>query len=352
MLNSFLDLIDKLEKNGGLDTEEYKELLKSYKYPKERDILAAKACEKRKAIYGDNIFIRGLIEVSNICGNDCLYCGIRRSNKNVTRYKMDKSDILSCCENGYCLGIKTFVLQGGESGCFNDDVLCDIVHSIKDRFPDCAVTLSLGEKSYKSYKNLFDSGAERYLLRHETIDKTHYKKLHPENMSYENRIRSLNDLKEIGYQTGSGFMVGSPFQDLNHIAKDLKFLEDFKPQMVGIGPFIPHKDTIFAKEQPGSTDLTLFLISLLRLILPRALIPATTALASLDKDGYKKGIKAGANVIMINLAPEGFKEKYQIYDDKICVSEKLADSFENVKSIAEAENMKIAFDRGDYKFDV
>ena len=297
-----IDLINRLEKKRSLSVEEYEYLIdnRNEEYAK---ILAEKAVEARKRVYGNDVYIRGLIEISNICKNDCHYCGIRAGNRNCERYRLTKEQILSCCENGYSLGFRTFVMQGGEDGYFSDEVMVDIIAEIKEKYPDCAITLSLGERSYESYKRLFDAGADRYLLRHETADKDHYGRLHPSNLSFDARMECLRNLKEIGFQTGCGFMVGSPYQTTANIAKDLKFIEEFRPEMCGIGPFIPHEQTVFKDYPAGSLELTCCLLAVIRLISPEILLPATTALGSIDPQGREKGILAGANVVMPNLSP-------------------------------------------------
>ena len=265
-----------------------------------------------------------MIEISNICRNDCLYCGIRRSNTNCERYRLTPAEIVACADEGYELGFKTFVLQGGEDPFFSDEVLGGVVREIKSRHPYCAVTLSMGERSRESYKFLRACGADRYLLRHETADREHYAKLHPESMSFDNRMRCLRELRELGYQVGCGFMVGSPFQTERNLAQDLKFIEDFKPDMCGIGPFIPHKDTPFRDATAGTAELTCYLLSIIRLIYPSVLLPATTALGTIHPTGRELGIMSGANVVMPNLSPVNVRKKYELYDNKICTGEESA----------------------------
>ncbi|QKO30577.1 [FeFe] hydrogenase H-cluster radical SAM maturase HydE [Caproicibacterium lactatifermentans] len=271
--------------------------------------------------FGKQIFYRGIIEFTNICKNDCIYCGIRRSNTAVSRYRLTKEDILACCAAGYEYGYRTFVLQGGEDVYFNDDRMTDIVSSIHSAYPDCAITLSLGERSRESYQKLFDAGADRYLLRHETANKAHYGKLHPAQMSFDHRMQCLRELKEIGYQTGCGMMIGSPYQTAEDLAEDMAFLYDFQPEMVGMGPFIPHKDTPFRDYPAGRLDLCLFLLSLTRLTLPDVLLPATTALGTIHPQGRELGILSGANVIMPNLSPTSVRKQYMLYNNKICTDE-------------------------------
>ncbi|MDR1478156.1 MAG: [FeFe] hydrogenase H-cluster radical SAM maturase HydE [Planctomycetaceae bacterium] len=279
----------------------------------------------RRSYYGTDVYIRGLIEISNYCRNDCYYCGIRRSNRYIERYRLTKEEILNCCEIGYELGYRTFVLQGGEDNFYTDKIICEIVAEIRNKYPDCAITLSLGEKSYQSYKSFFDSGANRYLLRHETADAEHYAVLHPPDMQLNNRKKCLLALKEIGYQVGAGFMVGSPHQTTQNILADLRFLQNLEPAMIGIGPFIPHSQTPFQYFENGDLRLTLRLISILRLLFPYALIPATTALGTIDPLGRELGIVSGANVVMPNLSPVAVRKKYELYDNKICTGEEAAE---------------------------
>lgn len=301
----------------------------------------------RERYYGKKVYIRGLIEFTNYCINDCFYCGIRRSNKNADRYRLEKSEILDCCKEGYELGFRTFVLQGGEDGYFSDEKICSIVQEIKRFYPDCAVTLSVGEKSRDGYQAYFDAGADRYLLRHETADGGHYAKLHPKELSAENRRRCLYDLKEIGYQVGTGFMVGSPYQTADNLALDMMFIKSLQPHMVGIGPFVPHHDTPFGNEKAGTLGLTLFMLGLIRLTLPPVLLPATTALGTIDPQGREKGVLAGANVVMPNLSPLNVREKYLLYDNKICTGCESAQSVEDLKKRMSQIGYDVVVDRGD-----
>lgn len=340
------NLIDKLEKNQILSKEEFVRLL-AISEKDDIDYLTERAKCIRDDIYGKRVFIRGLIEISNYCKNDCYYCGIRRSNKNAQRYRLSKEQILSCCEKGYELGFRTFVMQGGEDAFFKDEVVCDIVSSIKERYPDCAVTLSLGERSTESYRKMKEAGADRYLLRHETFDNTHYNKLHPVELDPENRKRCLRDLKALGYQTGTGIMVGSPYQTLENIAEDLLFIKELNPEMIGIGPFIPHKDTPFKDFESGTMEMTLRLISILRLLCPKALIPATTALGTISAQGREKGILAGANVIMPNLSPKEDRKKYMLYNDKLSDGEEAAEGLNKLKESMRKIGYEIVEDRGD-----
>ncbi len=309
--------------------------------------LYAAADAVRRRYYGDAVYIRGLIEVSNYCKNNCLYCGIRRANDKLERYRLGKDEILACCREGHELGFRTFVMQGGEDDSFTDEFVCDVVHSIKSLYPDTAVTLSLGERSYESYKAMYDAGADRYLLRHETADSGHYSRLHPRSMTLEARKKCLYDLKSIGYQVGSGFMVGSPYQSYDNIACDLEFLKELEPHMIGIGPFISHSDTPFKDEKNGTLYMTLKLIAILRLMFPKALIPSTTALGSVAEVGRELGLKAGANVIMPNLSPNNVREKYSLYDNKLHTGNEAAENLEKLKIAVKKIGYKIVTDRGD-----
>ena len=307
----------------------------------------ARECTEK--YYGRGVYTRGLIEFTNYCKNNCHYCGIQRGNKEVERYRLSKEEILSCCEEGYRLGFRTFVLQGGEDPYFTDEKIVEIVQAIKKGFPDCAVTLSIGEKSRVSYEKYFHAGADRYLLRHETADREHYQYLHPKELSWENRMRCLKDLKEIGFQVGCGFMVGSPHQTAKTLAKDLYFIQEFQPDMCGIGPFIPQHTTVFAKEKAGTLEDTLFLLSLLRLIHPNMLIPATTALGTIDKRGRELGILSGANVLMPNLSPTAVRKKYLLYDNKICTGDESAQCRACLSRRMESIGAHLLVDRGDVK---
>jgi len=347
-MNKVFQLIDRLEKERRLSADEYAQLISGFT-PQAAEYAAAKAVNARQRIYGSSVYIRGLIEISNICKCDCFYCGIRASNVNCQRYRLTPEDILECCEEGYCLGFRTFVMQGGEDGYYTDEVLCGLLRRIKEKYPDSAVTLSLGERSRDSYQKLFDAGADRYLLRHETADKAHYEKLHPAPLSFENRMRCLWDLKEIGYQVGCGFMVGSPYQTPAELAKDLKFIEEFQPDMCGIGPFIPQHDTPFGNEAAGTLELTCYMLSIVRLIKPNILLPSTTALGSIHPTGREMGILAGANVVMPNLSPTSVRKKYLLYDNKLSDGDESAQSVASLKRRMSAIGYEIVTDRGDIK---
>ena len=338
-------LIDRLAETHSLSVSEYQTLVLS-ETETLRTYAAQKADKIRRDIYGDSIYIRGLIEVSNVCRNDCYYCGIRASNRACDRYLLTDDQILSCCAEGYALGFRTFVMQGGEGGLPVARV-CSIVTVIKTRYPDCAVTLSLGEYQTGDYQRMYDAGADRYLLRHETADKTHYQQLHPQTLSFDNRMRCLYDLKRIGFQVGCGFMFGSPYQTPACLAKDLAFIEAFRPDMCGIGPFIPQKDTPFRDFPAGSAHQTAYLLSLIRLIQPNILLPATTALGTILASGQALGIQSGANVIMPNLSPLSEREKYALYDNKRSAGTESAQNLADLKASMQALGYRIVTARGD-----
>ena len=340
-------LIDKLEHERRLTEEEYVSLI-HFRDAETTQYLFERAAEVRQIYYGKDVYIRGLIEFTNYCRKNCLYCGIRAGNKNIERYRLTQDEILECCHIGYDLGFRTFVLQGGEDMTYSDDAMVEIITTIKRQYHDCAVTLSTGERSYESYKRYKEAGADRFLLRHETADAVHYRQLHPKEMSSDERKQCLTYLKKLGFQFGTGFMVGSPFQTPELLAKDLLFIQNINPQMVGIGPFIPHHETPFATEKAGSVELTLYLLAILRLMLPQALLPATTALGTLDSDGRERGILAGANVLMPNLSPLDVRKKYMIYDNKIATGLEAAESLKKLKKSVAKIGYQIVEARGDY----
>lgn len=313
------------------------------------EMLAKEADAIRRQVYGDTVFVRGLIEFTNYCRNDCYYCGIRKGNTQAERYRLTKEEILACAREGYALGYRTFVLQGGEDYAYTDLDLCHIVEAIKQLYPDCAVTLSVGERKKESYRMYFSAGADRYLLREETAAPEHYRKLHPAYMDGENRKRCLWDLKEIGYQVGAGFMVDSPFQTTQDLIGDLRFLQELMPDMIGIGPFLTHAQTPFAVYENGSANKTLRLVSVLRLMFPYVLLPATTALGTLDPLGREKGLKAGANVLMPNLSPVSVRKKYELYDNKICTGDESAQCRNCLEKRVESAGYRIVTDRGDVR---
>lgn len=341
-------IVDRLEGGGELVREELEALLLRGN-SEETEYLKKRARHVADSIYGKNIYIRGLIEFTNYCRNNCFYCGIRRDNKNVQRYRLSAEQIMECCRTGYGLGFRTFVLQGGEDAYFTDERICRLVYHIKSDFSDCAVTLSIGEKSRRSYQAYFDAGADRYLLRHETANDEHYGRLHPKELCLENRKRCLYDLKEIGYQVGAGFMVGSPFQTIDTLYEDLQFIRELQPHMVGIGPFIPQKDTPFGSEPAGTLEMTLRLLSIIRLMNPCVLLPATTALGTVHPMGRELGIQAGANVVMPNLSPVEVREKYKLYDNKICTGDEAAECRHCLSGRMESIGYQIVVDRGDFK---
>ena len=339
-------LVDKLEAQNRLNREEWIQLIKG-RTPELAQYIFEKARKIQQAYYGTDVYIRGLIEFTNYCKNDCYYCGIRRSNSKAHRYRLSEEQILRCCQQGYTLGFRTFVLQGGEDGYFTDERMVSLVKEIRKNYPDCAITLSIGERSYDSYLALFEAGADRYLLRHETWDEEHYRLLHPPALSAKHRQQCLWDLKKIGYQVGTGYMVGSPFQTAQNLADDMLFLEELNPQMVGIGPFIPHHDTPFKDQAAGTLELTLYMLGLIRLMLPKVLLPATTALGTIDEKGRELGILAGANVVMPNLSPENVRKDYLLYDNKICTGSEAAECRMDLENRMHAIGYHVVCHRGD-----
>ena len=314
------ELIDLLESQGQLSKEQWVEVIEGYT-PEIANYVFEKARALRETHYGKDTYLRGLIEFTNYCKQDCYYCGIRKGNKEVNRYRLSNDEIYACCAEGYQLGFRTFVLQGGEDPYYTDERLCEIVTHIKANYPDCAITLSLGERSYDSYLALYEAGADRYLLRHETACHIHYHQLHPADMRAHNRQECLRDLKAIGYQVGTGFMVGSPYQTAEQLAEDMLFIKTLDPQMVGIGPFLPHHETPFKEKTAGTLEQTLYMLGLLRLMIPKALLPATTSLGTAAPDGREQGVLAGANVVMPNLSPTSVRKDYLLYDNKICTTD-------------------------------
>lgn len=346
MTASPANIADELIKNGDLSDEKFRRLIES----EECDDILIKAADKvRRRVYGDEVYLRGLIEFTSYCKNNCYYCGIRRDNRKAQRYRLREDEILLCCNEGYSLGYRTFVLQGGEDMYYSDEMICSIVSSIKGQYPDCAVTLSIGERSEESYRAYFEAGADRYLLRHETADEEHYRMLHPEEMSLSRRKKCLFTLKSIGYRVGSGFMVGSPYQTTENIISDLRFLQELDPDMIGIGTYITHKDTPFSDKENGSLSLAVRLIAILRIMFPHALIPATTALGTIHPEGREMALRAGANVVMPNLSPVKVREKYSLYDNKICTGEESAQCRKCLEKRIESAGYKAVTDIGDVK---
>lgn len=341
-------LIQKLNQEKQLTKEEWIYLIEN-RDEKTAEYLFELARTIQKQQFGNKIYTRGLIEFTNYCKNNCLYCGIRRDNSKADRYRLTLEEILDCCKSGYELGFRTFVLQGGEDGYYTDERLVEIISTIKKEYPDCAITMSVGERSYDSYLKMFKAGADRYLLRHETADEVHYGMLHPVELSAQNRKECLYNLKKIGYQTGTGFMVGSPGQTSEHLAEDMIFIRELNPHMVGIGPFVPHHETPFAEEAGGTVELTLYMLGLLRVMLPQVLLPATTALGTIDSKGREKGILAGANVVMPNLSPTNVRKKYELYDNKICTGDEAAECRQCLNRRMESIGYELTVDRGDYR---
>lgn len=339
-------LIEKLHQEHSLTIEEWQQLFESYT---EQDVAYAIDLARETAVkeFGKKIYFRGIIEFTNFCKNDCYYCGIRKSNHKCQRYRLNMEEIMECCQEGYENGFRTFVLQGGEDGWFHDERMCEIVSRIKANYPDCAVTLSLGERSRESYERLKNAGADRYLLRHETADEEHYRRLHPEDQTLKNRLRCLEDLKELGYQTGCGIMVGTPGQTPKSLAEDLKFMEQFQPEMIGIGPFIPHQETPFREEPRGDVKLTLFVLALCRILFPKVLLPSTTALGTAEADGRKQGVLAGCNVVMPNLSPVSVRKKYMLYDKKAGTDLSAKEGIRMLRDQMEEIGYEVVVGRGD-----
>lgn len=340
------DIVEKLYSTGDISDDELRTLIETDDADT-AELLRKRADEVRQRSYGKKVFLRGLIEISSYCRNDCLYCGIRRSNKEADRYRLDREQILSCCESGYELGFRTFVMQGGEDAYFTDDVMCTIISDIRKKYPDCAITLSLGERSRESYERMKEAGADRYLLRHEAASPELYSRLHPAELSLEHRKECLYTLRELGYQVGAGFMTGAPYQTTGHIIDDLRFLQDLQPQMIGIGPFVPHHCTPFAGEKGGTLELTLRLLGILRLMFPKVLLPATTALGTISPTGREQGLKTGCNVVMPNLSPVSVRKKYDLYDNKICTGEEAAECRMCLQRRIESAGYEVAAERGD-----
>lgn len=340
-------LVEKLYQNGNLSDDELLMLINSDD-EQTAELLKKYADEVRQRVYGKKVFLRGLIEISSCCKNDCLYCGIRRSNHEAQRYRLDLASIMECAAAGYELGFRTFVLQGGEDSAFTDDLMCRIISGLHEKYPDCAVTLSLGERSYESYRRMKDAGADRYLLRHETASPELYSRLHPPEMSFENRRRCLYDLRELGYQVGAGFMVGAPFQTTADLIADLRFMQELHPHMIGIGPFIPHHRTPFADMPGGTLELTLQLLGIIRLMFPDVLLPATTALGTISPVGRELGLKTGCNVVMPNLSPADVRKKYDLYDNKLSSGSEAAECCRQLEQSIENAGYRAVHERGDH----
>jgi biotin synthase len=341
-------LIEKLDREHTLNKDEWAALIAG-RTPELAEDVFARARVYQQKYYGHEIFVRGLIEMTSYCRNDCIYCGLRRSNRSAQRYRLSREEIMDCAREGYRLGFRTFVLQGGEDPYYSAQDIAELVAELKKGYPDCAVTLSLGERERRDYELWYEAGADRYLLRHETADFTHYAMLHPPELSAAHRQNCLRELKDIGYQVGTGFMVGSPGQTAEYLAEDMLFLKELNPEMVGIGPFIPHHDTPFAEEPAGTVELTLYLLGLIRLMIPDVLLPATTALGTIDPLGREKGVQAGANVIMPNLSPRAVRKKYELYDNKICTGEEAAECRGCLQRRMDSIGYQVVVDRGDVR---
>ena len=341
------ELINKLYKEHHLDRKEWTQVLSDFT-EEDRIYAAGLAREVADSIYGKDIYIRGIVEFSNICKQNCYYCGLRCGNSKLERYRLTEQQILECCDSGYEYGFRTFVLQSGEDPYYTTETICSIVKCLKERHPDCAVTLSLGEKTYEEYKAYREAGADRYLLRHETANEEHYGKLHPAEMSWKNRMECLDNLKKLGYQTGCGVMIGSPEQTVECLVDDMLYMQDFEPEMIGLGPFLPHSDTPFRDKPKGSYEMTLYMISLCRLMLPTVLLPATTALGTIRPNGREQGVLAGANVIMPNLSPVQVRDKYMLYDNKICTGDTSSECRGCIERRMESIGYKVVITRGDH----
>ncbi len=339
------ELLNKLYQENNLSKEEIVYLLKNLD-EEHKNILFVYAYQTCMKYYGNKVYMRGLIEFSNICKQDCLYCGIRASNSHVDRYRLSKDQILSCCQEGYRLGYRTFVLQSGEDFWYTEEKLIEIIKSIKKLYPDVAITLSIGERDYVTYKHLLEAGADRFLLRHETASRHLYEKMHP-NMSFDNRRNCLKDLKELGYQVGAGFMVGLPEQTEEDLAEDLLFLKELEPDMIGIGPYIPHNDTPLKGSKGGTVEDTLVILAFTRLLIPECLLPSTTAMGTLHPKGRERALKVGANVVMPNLSPTSVRAKYELYENKICTGDEAAHCRGCIERRINSAGFEVDMGRGD-----
>lgn len=342
------DLVHRLVGERTLKRDEFRALIASCD-SQTLEYIRKESVRTAQERFGHGIFVRGLIEISSFCRNDCAYCGLRRSNRSAERYRLNHEQIMECCKEGYDAGLRTFVLQGGEDANLTDEWLEQIIHDIRHIYPDVAITLSLGERSYDSYKRLYDAGATRYLLRHEAANEELYRKLHPQTMSHANRIACIENLKEIGYQTGMGMMIGVRGQSVDDLVDDLLLMERIRPQMIGIGPFIPHRNTPLGDYPAGSVELTLLMLSIVRLMHPSALIPSTTALATLSAEGRRMGILSGANVVMPNLTPPSERKKYAIYEDKASSGSEAVEGLRALEQELNEIGYHIDYSRGDYK---
>ncbi len=340
-------IFKRIDEGRGLDRKELRYLLEN------REDLEEAVFEKARAVadrhFHKKIYVRGLIEFTNYCHNNCYYCGIRRGNDEVDRYRLTTEEMEAAVAVGAQAGFQTFVLQGGEDAYFTDERLADWLRRIKRIQPGCAITLSVGERSRQSYARLKEAGADRFLLRHETYDPEHYKKLHPKEMDRERRLACLYELKALGYQVGSGFMVGSPYQSTENLVEDFMFLQKLQPAMIGIGPYVRHHATPFRDFENGSVELTAMCIAILRLLFPTANIPSTTAMQTLAADGRNRGILAGANVFMPNLSPPRVRESYALYDNKAAFALEAAENLRDLKAQIAELGYEIVMSRGDFK---
>ena len=343
------ELVERLVVNRRLDNESLRALLTEC--TTDANVLQLlRDCADRTAReqFGLGIYIRGLIEVSSYCRCDCLYCGLRRSNRSAERYRLTHDEIMACCREGYKLGFRTFVLQGGEDGTHTDRWLVELVRDIRQSYPNVAITLSLGERSEESYRALYEAGANRYLLRHEAANADLYDALHPTAKGLKNRLECLEALKRIGYQVGMGMMIGVKGQTIDDIVEDLQLIGRMQPQMVGIGPFMPHSSTPLGGEPAGDLRLTLAAVAITRLMLPSALIPSTTALATLSPAGRLEGILSGANVVMPNLSPSDIRAKYAIYENKASWGKEAAEGLAALDEELKTIGYHIDYSRGDF----
>ena len=343
------ELIERLASDHRLDASQMGELLRSA--TQDLNVLQQlrdNAVRTAREQFGLGIYIRGLIELSSFCKCDCLYCGLRRSNRTAERYRLTHEEVMACCREGYALGFRTFVLQGGEDGTHTDEWLVELISDMRRTYPDVAITLSLGERTEESYRRLKEAGANRYLLRHEAANEELYASLHPSSKGLKHRLECLEALKRCGYQTGMGMMIGVKGQSVDHIVEDLLLIERMQPEMVGIGPFLPHKATPLGSEPAGELNMVLATIAIVRLMLPKALLPSTTALATLHPRGRLEGILSGANVVMPNLSPSDVRAKYAIYENKASWGKEAAEGLSALESELNTIGYHIDYARGDF----
>jgi biotin synthase len=307
--------------------------------------LFAMADDIRKRYFKDEVHIRGIIEFSNYCMKNCFYCGLRRDNKTIERYRISEDEIIDTALKAGELGYKTILLQSGEDGGYTIEGLCAIIKRIRSNL-DCAITLSLGEKSFDEYRSLRDAGADRYLLRFETSDRGLFNKLKPDS-SYENRLDCIKNLKKLGFQVGSGFMVGLPGQTYEILADDILLLRELDLDMIGIGPFLSHHNTPLGNSASGTLDLTLRALAIIRILMPDVHIPATTAMGTVEKGGREKALQCGANVIMPNVTPIKYRKYYEIYPNKICIDDAPSDCRACIEGMLKSLGRAAATNKGD-----